>query len=564
MKDKGKAEFRKASFTVLDVETTGLSPKTNKVIEIGLVKVEEGKITETFSSFINPQSYLPKEITKLTGITEDDLYDAPLFADLIFQFNQFIGNSIIVAHNSQFDTSFLKAEYQRSEENFLDNPVLCTLRLARQLFPSLPSKSLKDVVKFLKIKHKDLHRALSDAMVTAKVLIKMMDILEEEYNITTVEDLLNFQKLPSNSSKKLKITKGVGHDYITIPDSPGVYMFKNSKDKVMYVGKSKSLKQRVSSHLSSTAAKKSKNIIQKSSTIEYKETPSELTALLAESQLIKFYMPKYNVQLKNYSSHYFIKVKTEHEFPDICVTEKIELDNNDYFGPYNNRETAKNLVDVIDKAFMLRECTDKVFAKKKKCYLYDIHRCIGNCLPEIDKELYSNELKNVYDFLSGQNQFAINRLLEKMKHLSEQQKYEEAAEVRDIVNAILKQITRTSIISEPVNKAKVLLVVTYGNKKDYVLLLEGKIYIKDFILNEKEFFETALDDYFSKNISTHISINQNDLEQIKIALTWLVYNRNKVTIHYLNEYETADQLINSVGIPKSKLTKNYNKTKKSK
>ncbi len=564
MKNKEKAEFRKASFTVLDVETTGLSPKTNKVIEIGLVKVEEGKITETFSSFINPQSYLPKEITKLTGITEDDLYDAPLFTDLIFQFNQFIGNSIIVAHNSQFDTSFLKAEYQRSEENFLDNPVLCTLRLARQLFPSLPSKSLKDVVKFLKIKHKNLHRALADAMVTAKVLIKMMDILEEEYNITSIEDLLNFQKLPSNSSKKLKITKGVGHDYITIPDSPGVYMFKNSKDKVMYVGKSKSLKQRVSSHLSSTAAKKSKNIIQKSSTIEYKETPSELTALLAESQLIKFYMPKYNVQLKNYSSHYFIKVKTEHAFPDISVTEKIELDNNDYFGPYNNRETAKNLVDVIDKAFLLRECTDRVFAKKKKCYLYDIHRCIGTCMPEIDKELYSNELKNVYDFLSGQNQFAINRLLEKMKHFSEQQKYEEAAEVRDIVNAILKQITRTSIISEPVNKAKVLLIVTYGNKKDYVLLLEGKIYIKDFILNEKEFFETALDDYFKKNINTKIEINQNDLEQIKIALTWLVYNRNKVTIHYLNEYESAEELISSVGIPKSKLTKNYNKIKKSK
>lgn len=135
MKKKEEITLDQLEYTVLDVETTGLSPKTNRIIEIGLVKIKDGKITESFRSFFNPFCQLPTAITKLTGITDDDLYDAPAFSDLIFQINQFIGNSIIIAHNSQFDISFLQNEYLRVEENFLPNPVLCTLKISRKLFP---------------------------------------------------------------------------------------------------------------------------------------------------------------------------------------------------------------------------------------------------------------------------------------------------------------------------------------------------------------------------------------------------------------------------------------------
>ncbi|MFH0735968.1 MAG: exonuclease domain-containing protein [bacterium] len=564
MKKKEELSLNKLEYTVLDVETTGLSPKTNRVIEIGLVKIKDEKVTDSFRSFFNPFCQLPTAITKLTGITDDDLYDAPTFSDLIFQINQFIGDSIIIAHNSQFDISFLQSEYLRAEENFVPNPVLCTLKLSRKLFPFLESKSLKDVGKHLQIRHKDLHRALSDATLTAKIFIKMIGILSTNLLISDLNDLLSFQQLPSTNNPNLLIKKGIGNDFVNLPDSPGVYIFKNSKDKVLYIGKSKSLKQRVTNHLSKTAGKKSKDIIKKSSSIEYKETHSELTALLAESQLIKFYLPKYNVMLKNYSSNYFIKVRLQHYAPDVSVVQEMEFDGNDYFGPYHNRETAKNLVDIIDKTFLLRECTDRVIAKNKQCYLLDINRCSGICLPDYNKEDYNKEINNVYDFLSGHNQYALNRLLEKMKILSDKQKYEEAAEIRDIVNSLLKQLTKSSIISEPINKAKVLVEVNYTQKKDYILLVEGKIFIKDYILNEKEFFEDALDDYFNNTINVNSHITQKDLDHIKIALTWLVYNRTKVIIHYLCEYATKDELINKLGIPKTKLIKKYNKQKKAK
>lgn len=550
--------LNKIPFVVLDVETTGLASKSNRIIEIGLVKVFNGEILETLKSFFNPDTQLPTAITKLTGITDEDLFAAPNFSSWISKINDFISDSVIVAHNSSFDLSFLKAEYERASEVFPHNSVLCTLKISRKLFPFLQSKSLGDVAKHLKIRHKDLHRALSDATLTAKVLIKVLELLNQDYLIKTFSELKAFESLPQNKKQDIIIKKGIGKDFVNLPDSPGVYIFKNSKDKAVYVGKSKSLKQRVTNHLSENAAKKSKEIIKKSTVIEYKETPTELTALLAESQLIKMYLPKYNVQLKNYSSNYFIKVRLTHKFPDISVTQQIDFDGNDYFGPYHNRETAKHLVDIIDKAFLLRECSDKVFAKNKKCYLYDIHRCSGNCMPEIIKEVYKKELDNVYDFLSGQNQSAVNRLLERMKKLSQEQKYEEAAELRDIVNAILKQLNKSSIISVPINRAKVLIEANYTGKKDYILLLDGKIYIKDFILNEKEDFETALEDFYDNSKINYSSINLTDLDNIKIALAWLVFNRNKVNVHYLEEYSSKIELESNLGIPKSKLIKKYN------
>lgn len=550
--------IKNIEFVILDIETTGISAQYNKIIEIALIKVKNGKIIDQYHSLFNPERYLPFEITKLTGITESDLEEAPLFYSKIYEINNFILDTVLVAHNSNFDISFLKQEFQRAEEIFPDNPIICTLKLSRKLFPFLQSKSLSSVAKHLNVKYKKLHNAYSDASITAKVFLKCISILQNEYNINTVNELIEFQSLPISYNKNIKIKKGISKDFINLPNSPGVYIFKNEKDKTIYIGKSKSLKQRVTNHLSQNASKKSKEIIKKSSLIEFKETPTELTALLAESQLIKLYLPKYNVQLKNYSSNFFIKVRLTHPFPDISVTSKIDFDGNDYFGPYNSRETAKNLVDIIDKAFMLRECSDKVFNKKQKCYLYDIHRCTGNCMESITIETYKTELEHVYEFLSGKNQSAINRLLERMKRLSLEQKYEEAAEVRDVITAILKQLNKSSIISVPINRAKVLIEANYGGKKDYLLLINGKIYIKDFILNEKEDFDSALDDYFNNTIN-YENINLTDLENIKIALAWLVHNRNKVTVYYLDEYTSKNDLATKIGLSKSKINKKVNK-----
>ncbi len=541
----------KAEFCVIDFETTGTSAAKGKVIEIGMVKVKNLKITDIYQSFLNPLSHIPPFITRLTGITYSDVEDAPLFKDILKDVSYFLGDSILVAHNLPFDYSFLKKEMSEAGWALFDNPTLCTLKLARKFYPELPSKSLGSMVKHFRVRHKDVHRALGDATVTAKILIKMIEHAREEYNIETASQLVDFQSGLSAKSSFRIMKKKLADGFAELPDLPGIYMFKNAKDKIIYIGKAKSLKKRVRNYFSSNAERKTKKIIRGASKLEHVVTNSELTALLAEAEFIKSENPKMNTMLKKYSQTYFLKMNLLHPYSDVKVKQTFDFDGNDYFGPYNNRDTASALRDIVDLTFSLRECTDKEIAKKRKCYLHDIKRCFAPCIENVEKE-YHLEIERVYNFLSGNNQEAVNRLLEKMKKLSEKQKYEEAAQIRDTVNLILNQMNKSSILAEPINKTNVLIEVSEGTVKDYILLIEGKVFVKENILENKNTFDSAMEDFYAGTLHLFPGIENKDLEKIKITLAWLVKNRTKVKLYYLNNYESMDQLLFNVGLKNGK------------
>ncbi len=539
--------IKEAEFAVLDFETTGTSAKHNRVIEVGIVRVKNLKIEDSFQTFINPGNRIPPFITSLTGITDDDVHDAPFFNEAASEMLEFIGDSVIVAHNLPFDLSFLKSELKRAELLPPGNHTLCTLKLARKMYPELKSKSLGKLVTHFRIRHKNVHRALSDSTVTAKLLIKMLKQLEEDHNITQLEDLLNYQSAAVIKSGYRMIKKKLALDFATLPSSPGIYIFKNSKDNLIYIGKAKVLKQRVSNYFSSSASRKAKQIVRKSSRLEYIQTKSELSALILESELIKKHKPPMNTLLKKYPQQYFIKVAQTKDYPDLKSTSIFEFDGNDYFGPYSSRETVKNLINIVDRSFMLRECSDKELKKGKKCYLYDIKRCLAPCIIEAEEQ-YANELKEAYNFLSGGNQAIVNKLLNKMKTLSDERKYEEAAEVRDIVNQILNQLNRSSILAEPVNKTNALVEINSFGEKDHLLFMEGKLMIRDFI-NDKEYdFDSLIEDYYSGSNSNDESAEEKHLGRIKIALSWLVQNRNSFKIYYLKDYNSIDELYSKAAL----------------
>jgi len=544
-----------SEFTVLDFETTGTSAKNARVIEVGLVKVKNLKVKDTYSTLIDPETDIPFFITELTGITNSLVNDAPTFAQIARELEDFIGDSVLTAHNLPFDLSFLKSEFQRVEIPFEERPMLCTLKLARRLYPQLPSKSLSAMTKHFRLRNKKAHRALGDAMVTAKILIKMIDHMKDEFHCTSVSDVISFQGImPGTGFRILK--KKLAEDFQNVPDRPGIYFFKDRNDKIIYIGKAKSLKKRVNSYFVSYAPSKAKKIVRKASRLGFQTTNTELTALLAEAILIKQHNPELNLQLKKYPVQLFIKSTLESKAPMIIPSSNFDFDGNDYFGPYPNRETVSALVEIVQRTFKLRECSDKEFVKGKKCYLSDIERCLEPCtLSDINEE-YKAELDRAYDFLCGNNQDAVNRLLNKMKQFSAEQKYEEAAEIRDTVNLILSQLNRASIIAEPVNRAKVLIEVSEQERKDYVLLIEGKLYVKDFFADENS-FDSSLNDYFERNVQLFNEVAQKDLEQIKIALSWMVKNRNKVKAYYLKDYESIEDLYYHSGFPKIK----YKKTK---
>lgn len=540
-------ELKDLEYTVLDFETTGTAAKTGRAIDIGLVKISKGKIVDSYQSLINPECYIPQHIAEITGITNLDVTNAPIFNEIVHDIIDFIGDSILVAHNMSFDDSFLSEELKRTGREPVENLRLCTLKLARRLYPELPSKSLGNLIKKFRIRHRDVHRGLGDATVTAKLFLKIIKDLNNEKNISKLSQALVFQNLPSQKTSTKLIKKKIAIEFSNLPDHPGVYFYKDKDEKIIYIGKAKSLKKRVSNYFTTYAELKAKKIVREANNLGFQKTNSELTALLAETDLIKIHNPKFNRMLKKYPHQYFIKVNLDKEFPTLKLSSDFDFDGKDYFGPYSNRDIVNTIINIVNKTFELRECTEKEFSKNKICYLYDINRCLAPCINK-DKTIYNDELERVYSFLEGDNQIAVNRLLERMKFFSEIQKYEQAAETRNTVNLLLNQISRTTILSEPINKCNVMIEVNEGFGKDYLLMIEGKLFIKNHLADKKDNFISALEDYFYGTVTINEIPDERHLEHFKISLSWLVKNKNNARFFYLKNYKSIEELFTEVNL----------------
>jgi len=548
--------LKEAEFSVLDVETTGLSARNNRVIEIGIVKVKNLKVVDKYTTLINPGCDIPYFITQFTGISNNDVAYSPSFYDTAEDIEEFIGNSIICGHNLSFDEGFLRYEFIRNGFEPLSNLNVCTLKLSRKIFPSLKSKSLASVSEHLGIVNRTSHRALSDAEATAQILIKLIKKLSKEQDIKTLQQLLEFESSLASSNINLKLPKEMYDSLYSLPDAPGVYYFLNKKNEIIYIGKAKSLKDRVRSYFASTSTGKTKKIVKQAAKIKTDLTNSELTALLLEAESIKLLNPKHNSQLKKYGNKYFIRISRSHKYPKAEITTKFDFDGNDYFGLFISRRKAEVVLDIIDKTFSLRECNDKEFRKGKKCFLADIERCTAPCVKSNDPD-YFDELGRVYEFLSGGNQSALDRMLFKMKEYAVKEKYEKAAETKQVIDLILSQTHKSSLLAEPINKANALFEVTEGLNKDYILLLESKYFIKKSSLAGQDSFEVALDDYYSQTTRIDINPTEEDLEKMKISLNWLTKNRNKVRIFYLKNYSSKEELFFELSNNKMSSKKSY-------
>ena len=369
----------------------------------------------------------------------------------------------------------------------------------------------------------------------------MINILKKDLKIDSINKLLGYQR-KALATRNTKVKESLKEDVSSLPNAPGIYYFLNSRGKIIYVGKAKSLRDRIKSYFSQTAPKKAKRIITQARRLKIEITNTELTALLTEAEAIKLANPKHNYQLKKYGLKYFLKVTKKHPSPRLELSNHFDFDGDDYFGLFISRKKAETVLEIINKTFRLRECTDKEFSNHKKCFLTEIDRCTAPCVPGNSSE-YEKELARVYEFLFGKNQTALNRLLNKMKEYSDKEKYEKAAEVKEVVDMILAQTHKSSLLAEPVNNANVLFEVSGSFDKDYILLLEGKIFVRDFKLSNTISFDDAIDNYYENVILTDYMPTEEDLEKLKISLNWLIKNRNSVRMFYLKEYTGKDDLL---------------------
>ena len=253
----------------------------------------------------------------------------------------------------------------------------------------------------------------------------------------------------------------------SLPEKPGVYMMKDFKGKIIYVGKAKSLKNRVRSYFQDTLSPdpKQKALIKKISDFDLLVADSEMEALILESNLIKEYKPRYNVNLKDDKRYPYLKVTTDEDFPRILVVRRVKKDKAKYFGPYTNVRGMRQTLRLLRRIFPVRSCNFALPSKKKHklCLDYHIKRCPGPCEGLVQKEEYQEMIKDVCLFLSGKNTALIKELKIKMEKAAKVERYEEAARIRDQITSLESVMQRQKVVE------------TEGKDRDIIALSqEGK------------------------------------------------------------------------------------------
>lgn len=217
-----------------------------------------------------------------------------------------------------------------------------------------------------------------------------------------------------------------------LPDSPGVYLMKDRENKVIYVGKAASLRDRVSQYFRAQGSPKNRMLVRSIEDIEYIATENEVEALVLESNLIKEHTPRYNVRLRDDKAYPYIKITNE-EYPRICIARRREQDGAQYFGPYPGSKAVREMIKIAS-GFGVRRCRKKF--PYPPCLNYYIKQCAAPCIGKVTKEEYLGIIKSVTSFLKGKGSELVHSLKKEMNRLSEIQEYEKAARVRDQVNAL--------------------------------------------------------------------------------------------------------------------------------
>ena len=278
-----------------------------------------------------------------------------------------------------------------------------------------------------------------------------------------------------------------------LPGEPGVYLMKDENDKIIYVGKAISLKNRVRQYFQSSKnhSSKVKSMVKNIKSFEYIITDSELEALILECNLIKKYRPKYNVLLRDDKTYPYIKVTVNEDYPRVLKVRRVLKDKAKYFGPYTNVEAVNDTLDVIRNIYPIRTCNidiDRAIKNKMRpCLNYHIKRCIGPCTGHISKVEYDKMIEEILLFLSGKEEKLIEILKEKMNKCSMEFNFEEAAIYRDKILNLQEMMQKQKIDVSTDNVNQDIIAMAYNNEEAWVqsfFIMHGKVVGREHFILE--------------------------------------------------------------------------------
>lgn len=385
-------------YAVVDIETTGGHASANGITEVAINIHDGNEIVESYTTLINPKQPIPVYITALTGIDDNMLLDAPTFDDVALQIYQLLNDKIFVAHNVNFDYSFLKHHLAAAGYD-LQCKKLCTVRLSRKLIPGKSSYSLGKLCTALQIPIQNRHRAAGDADATSILFNLLLEYDQEDIITEMLKKTSKEQVLPPHLDKA---------SILRLPHQPGVYYFKDSKGKIIYVGKAKDLKKRVTSHFTgNTPNRQRQEFLRTIHHVDHVICGTELMALILEANEIKRLWPENNRAMKRYEHKYDLYV-----FEDQNGYLRLAIDkhkkNNNAFQSFNSLLEGYNFLNQLVDKYQL--CAKLCYLQKTatKCYAHENGQCFGACSGIETVSVYNKKLNTALaDIQKQQPSFAL-------------------------------------------------------------------------------------------------------------------------------------------------------------
>ena len=437
--------LREVTFCVVDLETTGASVAAgSRITEIGAVKVRGGEVVAELQTLVDPGTAIPAFISVLTGISNTMVADAPPVEVALPAFLDFAEGCVLVAHNAPFDVGFLRHFTLAQERTWPAFEVVDTARLARQVLTreDTPDCKLSTLARVLGATTTPDHRALSDARATVEVLHALMERLGA-LGVQTLEELQTYTSRVSAATRRKR------HLADGLPHAPGVYLFTDEGDRVLYVGTSRDLRSRVRSYF--TASERRSRIgemVGLATRVSGIECATALEAEVRELRLIAAHKPPYNKRSKFPERTTFVKL-TREAWPRLSLVTRVLDDGADYLGPFSSRRVAEQCLAALHQTFPVRQCSGRMPARPNRtaCVLAEMGRCLSPCDGSTDTATYTAVVRRLRATLLERPDDVLETLGRTMAALAADERFEEAGVHRDRLRSFLRGAARTQRLS---------------------------------------------------------------------------------------------------------------------
>jgi DNA polymerase-3 subunit epsilon len=429
--------LREVTFVVFDLETTGGSADEDAVTEIGAVKVRGGEVLGEFATLVDPGRGIPPQIVALTGITELMVTGAPTMAEVLPAFLEFAAGSVLVAHNSGFDVTFMKAACRRHGYPWPRPPVVCTVKLARRVLSEheAPSARLSALAVLFKATTQPNHRALADARATVDVLHGLLERVGS-IGVQSLEELLDY--VPEVTTAQRRKRRLAAH----LPHEPGVYLFRGPSDEVLYVGTASDLRKRVRQYFTASETRpRLREMVGLATRVDHVTCAHPLEAQVRELRLIAAHKPAYNRRSRNRHADWWA-VLTDEAFPRLSV---VRTPREGALGPFRSSAAAKAAVEAVQDTVPIRPCTQRIPARDPHgtpCALAEMGRCAAPCAGRQTVAEYEPAVVAVRDLVAGRDNAVLRAATEKLTGLAAEHRFEAAIARRDRLATLVRALDR--------------------------------------------------------------------------------------------------------------------------